>query len=151
MMINTHHITNEIKVLKASIIQLGITTADANAEGILESDGTNRGLCLGISPEGTPVIYMTTNGDDVALYDDLEAARNFCRDMGDDGDEDNQRMIDGANRLLEAVASVERIYGHNKEMAEEMDWYHDQANEVLASVESELACNRAITRVRSKV
>jgi hypothetical protein len=133
-MSNVHHVTNEIAVLEASIMHLGIGTADANA-GYLKNDGTNRSLCLGISPDGTPVVYMTTNGDDAALYDDLDEARNFCRDMGDAEDDDDTRIRDGAKRLLEAVSRVETLYAGNERMMEEMEWYRGKASEVIASLD----------------
>lgn len=124
-----------IDIYKASIIDLDVATSDHDAQGYLIQNGTNRSLALGISTNGTPMIYMRTNGDSVLLGDDLDNARDFCESMGDVEDDDNERIRTGANRVLEAVAEVLKIYPNNQEMAEEMEWFADKANEVLASIE----------------
>ena len=132
-----YYITNEIAVLESSITDLDIATLDADANGYLKSDGTNRRLKHGVAPNGQHYIYMTTNASDVPMYDDLDDARNWCMDMGNVEDDDNERIETGARRLRLAVEQLRARYAGNEDVLEMIDWYANKAAEVEASIEVE--------------
>lgn len=75
-----------LDILADSICDLA-ATRDTNSEGILKTDGTNRGLSCGLTPDGNPAMWMTTNGYDLMIGDgmDQEAWLAVCIDMSDNG------------------------------------------------------------------
>jgi len=105
----------------------------------------NRGceIMCAVNDTGRIIIYMATNGDPQALCeDDEERYISWCYDIGDygtgeDGTEgyrDNTpRIINGARRLKTAVKKIRTIYTSDQ-AAEDMDWYDDIADAVIAAV-----------------
>lgn len=144
-MITLHHISNETAVYKSTIIQLDISTQHVDSQGYRKTDGTDCGMACGISTDGYIIIYMTTNGEDLELADDIDDAIAWCYDLGDndtgeDGDngyrDNHERIIQGARRLLDAVEIVSKIYTSD-EAQDDLDWYKDKANEVIETVTEE--------------
>lgn len=133
MKIKLHHIDNSHPIQEDTIITLTPCTYDADAQGYERTDGTQRGLCAGQDTDGIWIIYMTTNGDDVACPDDIDDARDWCRDMGDAPDDDDDRIRTGADRLLDAAHELIQLH---PEATDDMEWYSDKAREVLSTLDN---------------
>ena len=121
------------KVLEASIIDLGVYTADKDADGDLLNSGTNRRIIMGITSDNLLMISMRTNGGDCPLTDDAEVVRNWCLDMGDLPDDDDTRIYTGLGRLLMAIDAIENIYTGNDIILEQVAWYRGVAFDMSQS------------------
>jgi len=133
-----HYITDDMAVLSASIADLGIYTQDTDNNGYLVSNGTNRGLCYGLSPDNEIIIYITTGGDDDYISDDIGPAVRSCHSLGDSGETDVDAVRQGAARLLEAVRILRDLYRGNDTALGQLDWYADKAREVSALSDNDI-------------
>ena len=129
-----HYLDSHHAVLRSSIINLPIYTADTDDTGQLCTNGTNRGLSCGISPVGQHHIYLTTNGDDCLLYDDEDDARNFFLDLGDNNQPDEQAIEQGIARMRQAVDLVCEIYTGNEIVRDQLSWYLEQCDAQAAAL-----------------
>ncbi len=130
-----YHKIENLKVYESSIMILDLKTMDCDAWGYELTNGTNRRLSCGITTEGKLLLYITTNGDDVLIPDDIDLARDACWNMGDLPDDDDTRTRTGANRILAACRALNNIYHHNVATAEDIGWYRDKMGEVEADLD----------------
>jgi hypothetical protein len=128
-----HYITNEIAVYASTISATSISTADKDSQGYLENTGGNRGISHGIATDGIHMLYVTTNGGDRVIPDDVDDAILVCFDLSDDGGDNSivERVKTGAGRILLAVEEVSRVYAGNEAAAEQLEWFADKAREVI--------------------
>ena len=134
-----HHIEGSYAVYPATIIALDITTDDTDAQGYLRHDGTQRGMSCGITTEGEILIYVTTNGNDMIIPDDIDEAISVAATLGDidgqadpdDSDDMRRRIGEGAERIRQAAGAVAAIY-QSEEAQEQVEWYTDKADEIDA-------------------
>ena len=133
---NVHHVEG-YQVLKNTIRATSVSTADTDESGYLRSDGTNRGVSHGITRDGAHLLFVTTNGDDELIPDDLERAKLVCQDLADaDGRPVGELIREGAERILAAVAEVQSWYPGNEGAQCELDWFAEKAREVLDALDA---------------
>lgn len=136
----TYAISNQEMIYPESIIHLDVCTRDANDEGYLLTDGTNRGLACGIMQTGELRLWITTNGGDLPLYevnDNPEDALAWAETLGDVEDDPQERRDAGVSRLRDAITQLRKIYEHNDDASETLDWMDEQADAIEALIAQE--------------
>jgi len=105
--VELHHLHNSDPLIETHHLDIG--TRDADDQGYYKSDGTNRGLGWGLTEDRTLTIYMTTNGDDIAVPDELPDLLPWLYDLGDEPDPVWERIETGISRLREAIHEISRL------------------------------------------
>ena len=132
---NIYYLTNDIGVHRQSIIDLPVSTQDTDGAGYLITNGTNRSMQAGISERGDITIWISTNGDPIALYevsDDPDGAVAAAITMGDVEDDYQARAQHGVTRILAAISILREMYAGNDDAAVSIDWYATWCAEVRA-------------------
>lgn len=120
-----------IGIIRASEIDLDISTADTDGQGYYTQNGTNRSLACGIAEDGQLMLIMRTNGDDEALVEGAEEIRNMAQAMSDAPECD---IDEGWDRLTSAIEAMRRIYANNDSFAEDIDWIEEQIEAARSEV-----------------
>lgn len=126
---------------------IGYETFDRDRQGRIVSNGTERELGMALSTRDEIIIYMCTNGGDVAMPDYGDGVEEWLFDMGDqrlDLDETEEeervrRIRQGIERVSYALEEIPSRY--------DMDFYDvrssfDHYNIILQSVKADLRSNR---------
>lgn len=139
---NLYHLTSDgLAVHEASRIGLHMNTRDADHEGYLLSNGTNRGLESAITRDGDIIIYLMTNADPRVLTEDLDDMLAWFEDLGDAPNSRAERIRAGVDRLREAITKLQAIY--SREAAQDcLNWYADRIEQVLEALECEQLADR---------
>jgi len=133
-MSNKYYITDGMCVWEQSVLNVDIGTNDIDEQGFCRPEH-NRGVACGITDCGELTLWVTTNGDPVAI---IEEDLMWAYMLGDNDETVAERVVTGAGRLEDAVKKVGEIFASDAAHEEALEWYRDQIKWVRARTSEEI-------------
>lgn len=126
----TRELDGNIAVYTTSIRDLCVMTADRNADGTLAANGTDRCLMCGTADDdGRLIVWLSDNGGERVLYDDVEAIRDVCADMADTAGGEHGDIAEGIARVRAALAVIDETV---PESYDHVSYIHDHLRTIEA-------------------